>query len=270
MEITNHQLSGDTVTARMLAHYGKVIVPRFIVVHYTAGGSAESSIAALDNAKLSAHVVLAREGRIFQCVPFDRRAFHAGESQWQGYTDLNTHSIGIEVCNYGWLNKRGDGKYQRAGATPAFAPEQVILADHKFGTPRGVGWEVYPEAQIQVLFALCRTLLEVYPTIIGIVGHDDISPGRKQDPGPAMPMAMLQTLCDRPRDETNRANYVVAARAGLNVRSGPGSNHAVVKVLASGTRLIVLQRSEPWCAIDLQGDGAIDGYVHGSFLRAEH
>ena len=64
---------------------------------------------------------------------------------------------------------------------------------------------------------------------------------------------------------------VVAARTGLNVRSGPGSDHAVAKVLlASGMRLTVRHRSEPWCASNLQGDGAIDGYAHTSFLRAAH
>lgn len=268
MDVHDHRLRD--VEFRPATHFGGPIVPRFIVIHYTAGGPADGSFRALENVGLSAHVLLERDGRAIQTVAFDRKAFHAGASRWKGVRFLNNHSIGIEVCNYGWLERRGDGRFQRPsrfGATPVFESEQVILSDHKNGWPRGVGWEIFPTGQLQVLRELCQALLRAYPTIKEIVGHDDISPDRKQDPGAAMPMDHLQILADD-RDETRFGTwYEVTARSGLNVRAGPGTEHPVVSLLPFGSRVMVGDDSRTWFSVDLQNDGAIDGFVHGGFLR---
>jgi N-acetylmuramoyl-L-alanine amidase len=265
MQIQAHRLV--SAEQRPLPHHGGRIVPRFIIIHYTAGGSADSSYDALDRAGLSAHILIKRDGALIQCVDFDSKAFHAGKSFWRGYRSLNSCSIGIEVCNYGWLMRRGDGKFQRVGETPVFEPEEVIVADHKNGRPRDVGWEVYPEAQLVVLKEVCEALLNEYPTIIEIVGHDDISPDRKQDPGPAMPMTSLQRLVDRRNEEIPGRRWEVTARSGLNMRAGPGVEHEVVRVLPFGTPLTVVDEDKTWYPVDLQNDGAVDGFVHSAYLR---
>lgn len=272
MEIRDHKLSG--VEVRRLP-YGGVIAPRFIVVHYTAGGSADGSHRAMENARLSAHLLVDRDGTVIQCVDFNRRAYHAGASRWRGFRSLNGHSIGIEVCNYGWMFQRGDGKYQRPsrfGATPAFEPDQVFVATHRNGWPVNAGWEIYPEAQLRALTEVCEALLEHYPQITEIVGHDDIAPERKQDPGPAMPVGSLQVLTERPDHEDEDGigegrRFEVIARSGLNMRAGPGTEHPVVAVLPFGASVFVSDESETWFPVDRENDGAVDGFVHSAFVR---
>ena len=265
MDIENSRLTQHEY--RALAHFGERITPKLIVVHYTAGGSLDSSYRALDNAGLSAHILLGRDGELVQLVDFNRRAFHAGQSSWRGLGSLNSHSIGIEVCNYGWLLPRGDGNFVRAGQTPVFGPEEVIVATHKNGSPRQAGWEIYPAEQLEVLRALCRRLLDEYPSIREIVGHDDISPGRKQDPGPAMPMASLQLLTERGGINDGFRTYEVTARNGLRLRGGPGTEHDTVGVLRFGQRVRVINDEALWYQVDLQGNGVTDGFSHSGFMR---
>ncbi len=268
MEITDHKLSG--AKQKQLPN-GRIITPKFVIVHYTAGGTLNSSYNALKNRELSAHLLLDRDGKVVQMVDFNRRALHAGESTWRGLKWLNSHAIGIEVCNYGWLLKRGDGKFQRPpklGATPVFEPDEVIVADHKNGDPKQAGWEIYPEAQFTALNSICEALLAAYPSIIDIVGHDDVSPARKQDPGPAMAMDMLQTLLDArdPDRDDEFELYSVTAKSGLNMRTGPGTGNPVVRVLAFGEQVRGAPEGPEWVALDLDGDGVADGFASGRFL----
>jgi len=268
MQIANNRL--DVAQQRPSPHHGGVIVPRFIVIHYTAGGGASGSADALQRLGLSAHLILDRDGSFIQTVDCNQRAFHAGESEWMGFTDLNSHSIGIEVSNYGWLNPRPGGTFQRPGETPVFQADQVIVADHPNGWPKGYGWEIYPPQQIDALLAVCQEILRVYPGILDIVGHDQIAPKRKQDPGPAMPTRRLRHLMEASQAPGGAAGtlYEVTARPSVNLRTGPGLQFAVTRVLTTGTRVRVVGEDGVWRAVDIQGDGQRDGFVHGNYLRA--
>lgn len=186
MQIQDHRLRGAAYVPS--PNIGAEIVPRFLIMHYTAGGTARSSVAAIDRAGLSAHFFLDRDGTIIQTVPCNRQAWHAGQSEWNGYSGLNRHSIGIEVCNLGWFDLRSGDGWLRAGLNRVMRPDQVTVAKHKNGGP-ALAWEMYPEAQLAALDDLTRAILAAYPTIVDVVGHDDVSPGRKVDPGPAFPMA---------------------------------------------------------------------------------
>ena len=91
--------------------------PDTIIIHYTAGRDAESSAKYLckDNVKASAHLVIGRDGKIIQLVPFDTITWHAGTSEYGSKKGLNKYSIGIELDNAGILKKRVMNLYLGSG-----------------------------------------------------------------------------------------------------------------------------------------------------------
>ncbi|MEM9685410.1 MAG: N-acetylmuramoyl-L-alanine amidase [Bacteroidota bacterium] len=165
-------------------------LPDTIIVHYTAGSSLESSVNWLKNpkAKVSAHLVVGKSGAVVQLVPFNTIAWHAGNSEWNGRTGLNSYSIGIEMDNAGLLEKQADGYYTYFGKR--IPEDQVMLATHKHSSEEAP-WEVYTEAQLAVVSDICIALKEDY-NIVELLGHDDIAPERKLDPGPAFPLQQLR------------------------------------------------------------------------------
>ena len=92
---------------------GGTISPKFIVMHYTASWDEESVIATFNNpaSKVSAQLTIDTDGTIYQHVPFNVRAWHAGPSSFGGYNGLNAHSVGIEFVNPGFLRKTADGRF---------------------------------------------------------------------------------------------------------------------------------------------------------------
>lgn len=167
-------------------------VRRCIVLHFTSGASAQSSInfwktPAAKGA--SAHVVIDRNGTVIQCRPFNRTAGHAGVSRWRDpktgklYEGLNACAIGIELANAG-----DDEKLARR-----WSKLSLVKARHRNGGPEKL-WEAYPSAQMTACQALCRALVSRY-NLDDITGHDCIAPERKNDPGPALPMAAIRRAC---------------------------------------------------------------------------
>jgi N-acetylmuramoyl-L-alanine amidase len=142
---------------------------RFLVMHYTEIDEAQS-LRVLTTEGVSVHYVVpdapqVRNGKpvVWQLVPESQRAWHAGVSYWQGTTELNAASIGIENVNLG----------------------PVV-------TPQGRGWQAYPPAQVDALIRLAKDIVTRYnlpPT--RVVGHSDIAPQRKIDPGPVFPWKQL-------------------------------------------------------------------------------
>ncbi len=171
-----------------------VSTPRILVIHFTSGASARSSaewFRSPDNKGASAHLVIERDGSTLQCVPFSEIAWHAGKSTWKGRNDLNRLSLGIELANWGNLERRGS-EWVSGNGKPVANP---VMAMHKNGNPDGsrhpIGWEPYPEAQFAAAVAIARALAAAYG-ITEIVGHDDIAPDRKKDPGPAFDMVRFR------------------------------------------------------------------------------
>ncbi|MCG6575586.1 N-acetylmuramoyl-L-alanine amidase [Pseudomonas sp. AF32] len=137
---------------------------QFVVVHYTSA-SLERSLALLTHGEVSAHYLIGddKNATIYKLVDESRRAWHAGESEWQGRTWLNSSSIGIEIVNPGYVD-----------------------------TPTGRLWYPYSEAQIQSLIVLLKDITRrnaINPS--NIIGHSDIAPLRKLDPGPLFPWKRL-------------------------------------------------------------------------------
>ncbi len=146
--------------------------PVFLIMHYTGMSSAEKAIDWLARAesKVSCHYVIDELGNITQLVPESLRAWHAGVSFWQGETDINSHSIGIEIQNPG----HGHGK------------------GHGLEKGHGDGYPDFPRAQIAAVIALSRDIIERHKLRPqNILAHSDVAVGRKIDPGEKFPWARL-------------------------------------------------------------------------------
>ena len=131
-----------------------------LVLHYTGMASGEAALSRLVDpaAKVSAHYTIDEDGTIYAMVPEDRRAWHAGVSHWAGAANINSRSIGIELVNPG----------------------------HEFG------YGAFPEAQIAALTTLCHSILLRHPIPSWrVLGHSDIAPARKEDPGELFPWERL-------------------------------------------------------------------------------
>jgi N-acetylmuramoyl-L-alanine amidase len=136
----------------------------FVVLHYTVGDLG-SSLKVLTEGEVSAHYLLSDEAppRIYRLVDEQRRAWHAGASAWQGHRQLNASSIGIEIVNPG----------------PRWGPEGRVF-------------QPFAEAQIDALIPLLRDIVQRHGIRADrIVGHSDVQPQSKQDPGPAFPWPRL-------------------------------------------------------------------------------
>ncbi len=123
-----------------------------IVLHYTGLPTAAEALARLCDpvARVSAHYTIDEDGTVYRHVAEDKRAWHAGVSSWGGDTDVNGRSIGIEIVNPG----------------------------HEFG------YRDFPEPQMSAVAALCRELIARHPIPpCRVVGHSDVAPDRKRDPG---------------------------------------------------------------------------------------
>ncbi|KPG99467.1 N-acetylmuramoyl-L-alanine amidase [Pseudomonas sp. RIT-PI-q] len=138
---------------------------QFVVVHYTSA-SLERSLQLLTHGEVSAHYLIGDDQRatIYKLVDENLRAWHAGESEWQGRTWLNSSSIGIEIVNPGFKE-----------------------------LPTGErSWYPYSEAQVQSLIVLLKDISKRYAiSPLNIIGHSDIAPLRKLDPGPLFPWKRL-------------------------------------------------------------------------------
>lgn len=161
--------------------------PLYLIMHYTAGTSFETAVGWLSNqsARASAHFVIGRDGEITQLVPLNRRAWHAGPSRWGELTSMNKYSIGIELVNAGKLRKRADNVWIN-WATAEIPDNEVVILTHKNETDEA-GWQVFTEKQIAAAIEVASALHRKYK-FTDILGHDDVAPSRKVDPGPAFPL----------------------------------------------------------------------------------
>lgn len=181
---TDHWLEG--AAKQHLVGGTAMNVRRFLIIHFTSGASAQSSVnfwrtPAAKGA--SAHIVIDRDGSIIQCRPFNVTCGHAGKSKWKGFENLNSCSIGIELANAG-----DDTKLAKR-----WTKLPLVKAKHKNGGPVQE-WEAYPEAQVKACEEVAKALVKRY-NLDDVVGHEDIAPSRKNDPGPAYPMQKLREAC---------------------------------------------------------------------------
>ena len=131
-----------------------------VVLHYTGMRDAESAITRLSDpeARVSCHYLIDEEGRILRMVAEENRAWHAGLSYWRGVQAVNACSVGIEIVNPG----------------------------HEHG------YRPFTEPQMEALLPLLAGIMERHPVVpANVVGHSDVAPARKQDPGELFDWARL-------------------------------------------------------------------------------
>lgn len=274
MEIKNHLLydnKNNPVQFVDTPNKGGVIQPKYLIMHYTAGASAASSALWLSKpeAKASAHIIIGRRGNLIQMVPFNIKAWHAGKSRWLNLTGLNNHSIGIELDNAGVLKKSGSQYKTFYGST--VPNDEVIEEEHKNEPGVIRGWHAYTEEQLEAAKELTILLRDTYNPI-DVLGHDDIAPSRKIDPGPAFPMQRFKSIFDgRAQDEYEPVFFTTAPQ--LHIRTGPGTRHDPLEggPLPQNTRVMILNLHQNWCFVEVvdEVNGVMDmeGWVSGKYLQ---
>lgn len=175
-------------------HGGKLKNPRFVCLHYTVSENLRGTVNWLRNkaSRASAHLVVGRDGAVESVVPFDVVAWHAGKSSYKGYQGLNNYSLGIELVNWGPLKRSPEGVFTPVAGTKVIAPEDVFTGRHKNGQTRYEHWQQYTPEQIAAVDKLLTGLFKDFSSLVEVVGHDDIAPDRKTDPGPAFDVIMRQ------------------------------------------------------------------------------
>ncbi len=175
-----------------------------LVLHYTGMPDAAAAIARLTDAaaKVSSHYLVAEDGQVLRLVAEDKRAWHAGKSHWRGIDDVNSASIGIEIVNPG----------------------------HDWG------YRPFPEAQMSALIPLMAEIVGRHGITRGnIVGHSDVAPARKMDPGELFDwerLARLRLALPRPRKHltdphwTDGGFLLALERFGYEVLDGPAAARA--------------------------------------------
>lgn len=208
-----------------------------VILHYTGMESGPAALTRMRDpaAKVAAHYMIEQDGQSFQLIPEDKRAWHAGRGSWRGEGDINDISIGIELVNLGHYG----------------------------------GYEDFPPAQINALLNLMAGIVKrhrIPPA--GVVGHSDIAPGRKEDPGEKFPWATLA-----------QAGFALMPYEGPALASAPDYETSIrmLQEIGYGVELafpvaasLAFQRR--FCPADLgQGLSPLTrtaiGWVHGQILK---
>jgi N-acetylmuramoyl-L-alanine amidase len=271
MKIIDHHLCKDDETpypSKESPNSGGKVIHEYLVIHYTASRNAQESVDWLTNpkSKASAHLVIGRDGSITQLVPFNTKAWHAGASIWEGRVGLNMYSIGIELDNAGRLTRSGNQWCAWFG--DPYDESEVLEAVHKYETGHS-GWHIYTPEQIDAVLKVGVLLFSHYK-LRDVVGHDDISPGRKADPGPAFPMHSFRARL-LGRSEEKDVQYETTT--SLNIHTDAGTQYPLIpgSPLPPDTRVELLNRKGNWALVDVVGivKGVMDmeGWVHIRYLK---
>ena len=257
--------NGSSVNFYPTQDQGGQIEPKYLVIHFTAGSlDARGTANYFQNpkAKASAHLTMDLDGTTVQSVPFNCKAWHAGKSRWDGYTGLNSHSIGIEVCNPGPLTITSSGYKTWWGAS--VDPEGIIEAPHP-NNPSGqvFGWVPFSPDQHSALIEIGTALFEEYD-LLECVGHDMIAPGRKTDPGPCMNHRVYDRLNGLVENHDETTYIVSGVQNYLNARSGPGTTYDVLEQLPPGKQLELISRQGVWWFMEKPNGQQL--WVHSKFL----
>lgn len=273
MKVKNHLLEGVKVVRS--PNVSGFMTPSGVIMHYTAGYTAESAINTLCNkaVKASAHLVIDADGTITQLVPFNRVAWHAGPSKLDGIANCNDFTIGFEFVNPGFFRLKNGVIYDSEGKAPV--PKKTLdRYDLSLRAPNariGGGefiWPAYTEAQIEAGLAAFNAIRAAYK-ISHLGGHEEIDTRKwKTDPGPAFPMGRFKSALfgtvDRSAGLQSVSSRFLVNTAKLNVRQAPRSDSPVLTALSGGSEVIVLQDLGPWSLVEYAPGR--QGYVADQYI----
>jgi len=226
MQIKDHRLVG--VPFKASPNIGGTLVPQYLIQHFDASPNATGAISWMisPKSKVSAHLHIDREGNITQLVAFNRIAFHAGVSEWRDLIGLNKYSIGIEIQN--------------------------------------TGSQEYTTKQMKSVGEVSKRLVEYY-SLKEIIGHEDISPIRKNDPSGTnvnlFDWAVLFIDC-------GLKIKVLQSTSTLNIRRGQGTQFPIVSQIPSGGIVYELNRIGEWSKIQLHTTMQ-SGWVSNKYLTSQ-
>jgi N-acetylmuramoyl-L-alanine amidase len=234
-------MSLDVIPAPSPNFDARTAPPDMIVMHYTGMKTGEEALARLRDpeARVSSHYLVEEDGRVFSLVAEERRAWHAGRGSWRGETNCNAVSIGIEIVNPG----------------------------HEFG------YRPFPEAQIAAVTALTSEIRGRWQVPDNrIIGHSDLAPARKQDPGELFPWKRLaeaghglwaeaDPAPGEPLAEGDEGVGVFALQAGL---TRLGYDCAPSGKFDQNTREVVMAFQRHW--VQSRFDGVADGLTRARLM----
>jgi len=251
---------------------GGKILPEIVVLHDTASRLAKGNAAAYlqnNDAKVSVHFVIERDGSLKQQVPIDRRANHAGRSSYHGRSGCNGFSIGIELVNPGKMQPHGQGMartwYGETFDIEENGIQDVETAEHGRGL-----WMPHTEAQIGAVVGLLRALFDDIHTLEDITTHWYVSPGRKVDTNPLFPLEHIRSLIfgreDPALDQAEERSFAVSTEelveievpgGCLNMRRWPSFNPNVLAEIPDRTVVPVVRQGnfagQSWLCVQFGG-----------------
>lgn len=259
MRIVNHRVKGLTFQK---AHYtGEVITPEIVILHDTAGrlakGNSAAFLASANTAKASVHFVIERDGSIVQQVPTNRRANHAGASSYNGRSGCNAFSLGIELVNPGLMTRWSDTMalawWGEQLAVNLYGIREVTTKEHGRGL-----WMPHAQEQIEALIRLLEVLFRDVKSLRDITTHWYVSPGRKVDPNPLLPLDAIRARifgAEDPADLAAEAGSSAVQRLStvqvnvgngdtLNMRRWPSFNPNVIATIPNGAQVSVVRSGQ--------------------------
>lgn len=289
MSFVNGKYTG--AKALTLVHQGGASTPRSIVMHYTVTDTVAAAKNALNSKGLSYTFLIDHDGTVWQTRAPDRSSAHAGRSNWKApsgignSSSMNTAAVSISFINRGFFGHRNGNFYfdlnahgNLIGASYPASEVQTTVSIYDPITRRH--WHRYTEAQLTAARRLIGSLVQAYPTITELIGHDDCAIDGKQDTGPLFPMTDwrkelglegqlgLQTQVSTPGDTLSlrRRPSVSAAElaklphgATLWLRSVVYTYKAAQAIVVDAPKQRYLTR---WASVDIDGSNRHAGYVH--------
>ncbi|MGB0523343.1 MAG: N-acetylmuramoyl-L-alanine amidase [Flammeovirgaceae bacterium] len=280
MEISGHKLVGDNVkpfeqTKKVSGKFAPGALDT-IIVHYTASPSFRSAYNSLMNPRIkaSAHILLDRDGTVLQMADFETIAWHAGRSSYKDRSGFNKYSIGIEIVNAGPL-KLKNGEYFDVYNIKKPA-DQVMEGKHRNRPIVSKYWHKYTEEQIKITEEICRLLVDKYG-IKYILGHEEISVGRKFDPGPAFPLDEMRERIfnnefghagEKPTiTELKTGDIAFVSASSLNIRAAASARaDKIADALPEGTKVDVIAVEGDWAKVEVE----VNGWVLSTHIELDN
>lgn len=266
------EVDGAAVAFQQTPNHGGALKPEGIILHDTAGGlEAGGSISWLCNpaAKASAHVVLARDGKITQLAPLDVVTWHAGKSAWKGRPNVNNFAIGIEIVNPGKLASLGGDQYINDLKVKVKGDDDHVVREATTSSHGHGFWLDYTAKQIEAVILLCAAIREAYG-VKWIGTHYEISPGRKIDVNAIFPLDHVRGAVFGPSSGTSAKaddNTGLTTVASLNMREAPGAGNKVIMELPRDTKVAIRGVDhvgpDKWLLVDALGKS---GWVAARFV----